>query len=442
MKQRSGVDRRSFIKTMSATGIGLAATSRVPTFGPLPSEKVVVGVMGLNGRGIVLARGLARMANVELASVCDVDATVLAKCVAGVGQIQPRGTRGIADFRRMLDDKDVNAVFVAAPDHWHTPAAILALQAGKHVFLEKPAGHNPREGELVVQAQQKYQRLVQLGTQRRSGPRLMEGVQAITEGAIGKPYLARAWYANTRGTIGKGKEAPVPGNLDYELWQGPAPRTPFRDNVIHYNWHWFQRWGTGEINNNGTHEIDVCRWALGVDFPASVQSTGGRYHFADDWEFPDTQEATFEFAGGKTIIWQGQSCNGLPTHGRARGSAILGTTGSMIIDQDGYAIYDLKNKLVKEHMSSSGADAVNTSADDGLTALHVTNFIEAVRTGAKLTAPIEDGAKTNLLCHLGNIAQQTGRKLRTDPASGRIIGDAEAMKLWERDYAPSWTPAV
>lgn len=446
MKKRSGVDRRSFLKTASATGIGLAASSRYAA--PLlamahPSiEKVVVGVMGLNGRGIVLARGLARRDNVELAYLADVDATVLGKGVAAVEQIQSRKTRGVADFRRMLDDKEVHAVFIAAPDHWHAPATIMAVKAGKHVFLEKPAGHNPREGELLVEAQRKHQRLVQLGTQRRSGPRLMEGVQAIREGAIGKAYLARAWYANTRGTIGKGQDAPVPDHLDFELWQGPAPRAPYRDNLIHYNWHWFQRWGTGEINNNGTHEIDVCRWALGVDFPTGVLSTGGRYHFADDWEFPDTQEATFEFPEGKTIIWQGQSCNGLPTHGRSRGSAILGTAGSMIIDQDGYAIYDLKNKLVRESLASNGADALNTSADDALTTGHVTNFIEAVRTGAPLTAPIQDGVKTNLLCHLGNIAQQTGRKLSTDPGSGRILGDKEAMKRWERDYAPGWTPTV
>jgi predicted dehydrogenase len=446
MKTRSRMDRRSFIRAASATGVGLAATSRhaLPLLGVAapPAEKVVVGVMGLNGRGIVLARGLARMATVEVASLCDVDATVLAKGVAEVGALQTRAARGVADFRRMLDDKNLDAVVIAAPDHWHAPATILALQAGKHVYLEKPAGHNSREGELLVQAQQKHRKLVQLGIQRRSDPRLTEAVQAIREGAIGVPYLGRAWYANTRGTIGKGKAAPVPAGLDYELWQGPALRTPFRDNLIHYNWHWFQRWGTGEINNNGTHEIDVCRWALGVDYPTAVLSTGGRYHFQDDWEFPDTQEATFEFAGGKTIIWQGQSCNGMPCYGRARGSLILGTTGSMILDQNGYAVYDPKGKLIREVTAQSGADPVNTSADDGLTALHLANFAEAVRTGARLTAPIDDGVRTNLLCHLGNIAQQTGRKLRTDPASGRVLGDAEAMKLWERAYAPGWAPMV
>src|SRR5256886_13496355 len=303
--------RRKFLKTASAAGLSLVASPRVSSWLGSPGEKVRVAVMGLNGRGTVLARTFARAAHAEVASVCDVDSLVLAKGVSAVSGVQGKPPKGLGDFRKALEDNDVDALVIAAPDHWHTPAALLAMQAGKHVYVEKPCGHNPREGELLVEAQRKHQRVVQMGTQQRSAPRSIEIVQAIKEGAIGQPYLGRAWYANTRATIGRGKAVPVPANLDYELWQGPAPHTPYRDNVIHYNWHWFRRWGTGEICNNGTHEIDVCRWALGVDYPVRVTSVGGRYHFDDDWEFPDTQEACFEFAGGKTIIWQGQSCNGL-----------------------------------------------------------------------------------------------------------------------------------
>jgi predicted dehydrogenase len=316
------------------------------------------------------------------------------------------------------------------------------MQAGKHVYVEKPCGHNPREGELLVEAQQKHKRMVQMGTQQRSAPRSIEVIQAIKEGAIGQPYLARAWYANTRATIGRGKVAPVPGNLDYELWQGPAPHTPYHDNVIHYNWHWFRRWGTGEICNNGTHEIDVARWALGVSYPTRVTSVGGRYHFADDWEFPDTQEACFEFPGGKTIIWQGQSCNGLTTFGRDRGTAILGTTGSVVMDRDGYIMYDLHNKVVKQSLASRHTDGINISADDDMTAQHIANFVDAIRTGAALHQPIEEGAKSVLLGHLGNIAQTTGRALRIDATTGHITGDDEAMKSWAREYAPGWAPVV
>ena len=434
--------RRRFVKTVSSAGLGLLA-ARAPLFGKgSPSEKVVVCVMGLNGRGAVLARTFAKTANAEVASVCDVDSTVLAKAAASVSEAQGKQVKTLTDFRRALEDKSIDALVIAAPDHWHAPAAILAMSAGKHVYLEKPCGHNAREGELLVEAQRKTKRVVQMGTQQRSAPRAIEVIQAIREGLIGKPYQARAWYANTRGTIGRGKPAPVPGNIDYELWQGPAPRAPYRDNVIHYNWHWFRRWGTGEICNNGTHEIDVCRWALGVDRCVRVTSTGGRYHFDDDWEFPDTQEAAFEFPDGKTIIWEGQSCNGLTTYGRSRGTAILGTSGSVVMDRDGYVVYDLKNEVVKQSIATQASDGLNISADDDMTNLHIQNFVDGIRTGAPLHQPIDEGAKSVLLCHLGNIAQWTGRALRVDPATGHVQGDAAAMAYWQREYAPGWAPTV
>jgi predicted dehydrogenase len=434
--------RRRFVKTVSSAALGLIAP-RAPLFARGSStEKVVVAVMGLNGRGSVLAKVFAKSPNAVVAAVCDVDSTVLAKAAAAVGEAQGKQVKSIGDFRRALDDKSIDALVIAAPDHWHAPAAILAMSAGKHVYLEKPCGHNAREGELLVDAQRKHGRVVQMGTQQRSAPRSIEVLQAVREGLIGKPYQARAWYANTRGTIGRGKAAPVPGNLDYELWQGPAPHTPYHDNVIHYNWHWFRRWGTGEICNNGTHEIDVCRWALGVDRCTRVTSTGGRYHFDDDWEFPDTQEAVFEFPGGKTIIWEGQSCNGLTTYGRSRGTAILGTNGSVVMDRDGYVVYDLKNAVVKQNLATRGSDGLNISADDDMTRLHIENFLDGVRTGATLRQPIEEGAKSVLLCHLGNIAQWTGRALKVDPATGHIQGDDAAMAYWQREYAPGWAPTV
>src|SRR3989441_4686 len=373
--------RRKFLKTASAAGLSLMASPEVSSWLRSPGEKVRVAVMGLNGRGTVLARGFARAAHAKVAYVCDVDALVLAKGVSAVTGVQGKAPKGLGDFRKALEDKDVDALVIAAPDHWHTPAALLAMQAGKHVYVEKPCGHNPREGELLVEAQRKHQRVVQMGTQQRSAPRSIEVVQAIREGAIGQPYLGRVWYANTRATIGRGKAVPVPANLDYELWQGPAPHTPYRDNIVHYNWHWFRRWGTGEICNNGTHEIDVARWALGVSYPTRVTSVGGRYHFDDDWEFPDTQEAGFEFAGLKVIVWQGLSCNPFATQNRSRGTIIQGTAGSVVLDQDGYTVYDLANKVVKESIAPASTDPLATSGDDQLTALHIANFVAAIRSG-------------------------------------------------------------
>ena len=436
----SQIARRDFIKSASA-GIGsfplIASTAWGRTS---PNEMISHAVIGTGGQGGGHCRRFSKVPGCELVAVCDVDPQRLDEKVKGL----PNESRikKYTDFRKLLEDKSIDTVSIATPDHWHTPMTLLALEAGKHVYLEKPSGHDPHEDELLIAASSKYDKHVQLGTQRRSGPRFFEAIQALQEGMIGKPYLARAWYANTRTTIGKGKEAPVPPELDYELWQGPAPRTPYHDNVVHYNWHWFQRWGTGEICNNGTHEIDVARWLLGVDYPTTVLSYGHRNHFTDDWEFPDTQDAMFEFPDGKTIVWHGQSCNGLPMYGRGRGTMLLGTGGSLIIDQDGWVLADLKNKVIKESVATEKGDALNTTGDDFLTELHMKNFVDAIRTGAKLNAPISDGAKTAMLCHLGTIAHQTGRKLKVDPATGRVVGDKDAMTRWSRIYAPGWVPSV
>lgn len=434
-----GIDRRDFVKQTTAAGLGalLLRTGRSP------NETVRVAVIGVNGRGTVHAQNFARLPNSEVAYICDVDANVIHKGLERA-KGQARTPKIERDFRRILDDKSVDAISIAAPDHWHVAMTLLGLHAGKHVYVEKPSGHDPREDELLMEAAGHYDRRIQLGTQARSGPHFIEALERIRAGEIGAPYLARAWYANTRGSIGKGKIVPVPPNLDYELWQGPAPRTPYRDNVIHYNWHWFTRWGTGEICNNGTHEIDVARWLLGVDYPTSVTSVGKRFHAQDDWEFPDTQEVTYEFGadGGKIIAWYGQSCNGLRLFERDRGTTVLGTGGSVIIDRDGYEVRDLKNKVVRRTQAFPPSDGVNTLGDDPLTYVHMQNFLDAVRTGAKLNAPITDSAKTGVLCHVGTIAQQVGRTLRIDSKTGHIVGDEEAMGKWSRTYEPGWAPVV
>jgi predicted dehydrogenase len=439
--------RREFIQQSAMAGVGVAALSALPKAAMRPrrsaNETIVVAVVGLNGRGNVHAQNFAKLPNSEVAYLCDVDSNVLAKAASGMANVQGRTAKAIGDFRRALDDKDVDVVSIATPDHWHAPMAILALKAGKHVYLEKPCGHNPREGELLVAAQKKYGKHVQQGSQQRSSPRTIEALQMIHEGAIGKPYMVRAWYANTRVGIGHGKPAPVPANLDYELWQGPADRTPYRDNIIHYNWHWFRRWGTGEICNNGTHEIDIARLALGVNYPTSVTSAGGRYHFEDDWEFPDTQEVTFEFPDKSRIVWQGQSCNGLKLFDRGRGTAIYGTNGSMILDRDGYLLYDVKQKLVKDNLEPKRGNGLELTGDDAATSSHMQNLFNAIRTNEPLRAPISDGAKSVHLCHLGNISQYTNRKLTIDPANGHIVGDAAATsKYWSRPYAKGWEPTV
>jgi len=436
------IDRRQFIREGSAAALGLSVLGRAsPLGGGQASDRIVVAIMGVNSRGNELAKAFARV-GADLAYICDVDSRAAEKTVAEVREMQDRPPQGVGDFRQALDDPAVDALVIAAPDHWHTPAALLGLHAGKHVYVEKPCGHNPHEGELLVQAQARYGRVVQMGVQQRSSPESTDVVQQIRDGVIGRPYYARAWYANTRESIGRGKTAPVPGWLDYELWQGPAPRTPFRDNVVHYNWHWFRRWGTGEICNNGTHELDVCRWALGVDFPSKVTSGGGRYHFDDDWEYPDTQVVSFEFESGATIAWEGRSCNGRPIENRDRGASIHGTGGTAIIDRSGYVIFDNEDNEIGRRMRKESGDALDTRGGGTLTDLHAANFLDAIRGTAPAAAPIAEGHKTQLLCHLGNIAQRTEGAVHCDPQTGHILDNREAAQLWSREYEPGWEPKV
>jgi predicted dehydrogenase len=435
--------RREFLKSTAAAGLGAAATNAFPSLVTgSAADKVVVAVIGLNGRGAVHAQNFGKhMKNTEVAYLCDVDSKVLAKAMAASSS-GAKAPKAIGDFRRALDDKAVDVVSIAVPDHWHTPMAMLAMKAGKHVYLEKPTSHNPREAEWLDGAQRRYNRIVQVGTQQRSSQRTIEALAAIKSGVVGTPYLTRAWYANNRVGIGKGKEAPVPSNLDYELWQGPAPRTPYHDNYIHYNWHWFRRWGTGEIHNNGTHEIDIARLTLGVGYPIAVTSAGGRAHFADDWEFPDSQEATFEFDGGKRIIWSSESCNATGTFDRGRGTATYGTGGTLVLDRDGYVIYDLKGKVVRQNIEPKRTNGTDVVGDDAATLRHMENFVAAIRSGEALRAPVSDAIKTNITCHLGNIAKFTGRTLRIDSTNGHVAGDERAMDYWLREYEPGWAPTL
>ena len=330
-------DRREFIRTTAAAGVALAAMpSWLRSGAPGANGRVRIAVIGTNNRGLDHIEALSGIDNAEIAYVCDVDDRALAKGVKKAAMFPGVRAAAVKDFRRILDDASIDAVTIAVPDHWHTPMAIMAMAAGKHVYVEKPCSQNPHEGELLLKAIARYKRLVQMGNQRRSFPNMQVAIKEIRAGVIGRAYYARAWYDNNRASIGYGTVAPVPSFLDYELWQGPAPRRPYKSNVIPYNWHWFWHWGTGEALNNGTHEVDVCRWALGVDFATRVTSNGGRYRFKDDWETPDTQVIAWDFGGEKSVSWEGRSCNGFPSEGLSRGVVVYGTDGTALLEGDNY----------------------------------------------------------------------------------------------------------
>jgi len=425
------VSRRRFLGSAAATG---GAALGVATAGwaaeQSPGRKIVVGVMGL-GRGLGLAMEFQRQPGVEVAYLCDVGKQRLEAAVKELGKAAGKEPKAVADVRRVLDDKSIDVLVCAAPDHWHAPATILACAAGKHVYVEKPCCHNPREGELQVAAARKYQRVVQVGTQRRSWPGIIEAMAKLRQGVIGRVLFSRSWYNDTRRSIGRGKPAPVPDGLDYELWQGPAPRRPYRDNVVHYNWHWFWHWGTGEIGNNGVHGLDLSRWGLGVDYPSRVSSGGGIYYFDDDQETPDSQVVTFEF-GDKMIVWEGRNWHprGFEGLDSGFGACFYGDQGTLLIDGAGYKVYDRKDKLITTQGGSGG--------DNG----HIANFLDAVRGTAKPHAEIETGYQSTLLCLLGSIAQRTGHTLHCDPKNGQILDDQQAAALWSREYEPGWEPKV
>ena len=438
------ITRRKFLDALAVGAGGLAIGSTAKSYAQIlgANDRLSFAVIGLNGRAYAhLASLKANEKAARISHVCDVESNILNKFAEASQHELGYSSATEKDFRKILEDKDVDAITIATPDHWHTPMAILGLQAGKHVYLEKPCSHNPAEGELLMEAQQKYRKLVQMGTQQRSSPHTIEIVDKIHNGLIGRAYFAKAWYVNTRKSIGIGKEVPVPATLDWDLWQGPAPRRPYKDNVQPYNWHWFKIYGTGESLNNGTHEVDVCRWALDVAYPNRVTASGGRYQFQDDWQFYDTLATSFEY-DDKLISWEGKSCSGMKIHNRDRGSTIMGTTGSVLIDRDGYEIYDLKGNKTSEYKLGAKTSSADLIGRDSMTDAHFANFIAGIKSGEKLNAPISTGNVAVTMLQLSNIAWEVQRELHLDQKNGHIRNDPEAMKMWGREYQKGWEPHV
>jgi predicted dehydrogenase len=438
------VNRREFLDTLAIGAAGLAIRANAKSYAQIvgSNNRLNFAVIGLNSRGYAHLSALqANKDSACITHVCDVDTKTMDKFAAETKQAMGEAPAKQQDFRKILEQKDVDAISIASPDHWHTPMAIAGLQAGKHVYVEKPCSHNPAEGALLVEAQKKYGKVVQMGTQQRSSPHSIEIVEKIHGGLIGRAYYAKAWYSNTRKTIGTGKPAPVPPQLDWDLWQGPAPRRPYTDNVQPYNWHWFRTYGTGEALNNGTHEVDVCRWALDVDYPQRVTSSGGRYQFQDDWQFYDTLVTSFDYKD-KMISWEGKSCQGMKFYNRDRGAAIMGTTGTVVVDRDGYEIYDLNGKKTSEFKTGKNTSSSDLRGADSMTDAHFKNFIAGIRSGEKLNAPIAVGNVSVTILQLSNIAWEVNRELALDTKDGKILGDPQAMKGWGREYEKGWAPHI
>lgn len=423
----STIDRRKFLRDSTQTALAFSALTAAGAAAE-PNERIRVAVMGIRGRGKQLAAGFAGLENCEVAYLCDVDDGVIEPAVKSVEAKQKRLPKIEKDIRRLVEFKDVDALVIAAPDHWHALATVWGCQNGKHVYVEKPISHNITEGRRMVEAARKYNRVVQVGTQRRSAEHYQRAVEFLRSGKLGKIPFARAWIAGNRKTIGKEADGATPPGVDYDLWLGPAALRPFNRNRFHYNWHWFWDYGTGELGNNGIHGLDICRWGLGVDYPDRVTCGGGKHFYDDDQETPDTQIATFDFPNC-SISWEHRIWSKTGMMGESWGVAFYGEKGTLIFDKNGWHVEDGSQAAEKESGSMERA--------------HLQNFLDCIRSGKRPNADIEEGHKSTTLCHLGNIAWKLRRvvgyhaghnRCIYENREGLLISDGDADKLLGRTY--------
>jgi predicted dehydrogenase len=412
----SSLNRRDFLQTSIAALSAVSAASAANK----PNEKIHLAVLGVHGRGRGLLHGFSRFDDVEIVAVCDPDENVIAKALKSIDKRQTREPKVVKDLRRVFDDRDVHAVVIATPDHWHALAAIWACQAGKHVYVEKPISHNLIEGRRMVEAALKHDRIVQVGTQRRSAADCHSAAEFVRSGKLGKVPFVRTWIAGHRPSIGHKKDSPVPAGVDYDLWLGPAPQRVFNPNRFHYEWHWNWDYGTGELGNNGIHALDVARMVVGLEAPKTISSGGGKLFYDDDRQTPDTQVAVFDFPG-TTVIWEHRIWSKTGVAGVPYGVILYGEKGTLIFDNKGWHVED----------GVTASDQVAESEKP-----HLRNFLDCVRDHKRPNADIEEGHKSTRLCHLGNIAYRVGRQLTFNEATETLRDDAAANQLLGRTYRP------
>jgi len=455
---KMGETRREFLKTSATGAAGLAVGSRLGAFASSrragANDRVRVAICGLHGRGQDHIQGYSALNNVEIAALCDIDESVLRERLAELSKAgsQPKT---YVDVRKLLEDKSIDAISIATPNHWHSLMAIWGCQAGKDVYVEKPCSHNLWEGRQLVRAADKYGRMVQHGTQSRSLPPVMEAVSKIREGLLGDLYLSRGLCYKWRDTIGHTPVQPVPAGVDYDLWTGPAPQRPFTRNHFHYNWHWFWDYGNGDVGNQGVHQMDIARWGLGLGFPNRISAVGGHFMFDDDQQTPNTLNCAFEYdlPGGKRAMLEFEVRHWISNHEAMIGAGSeaaesaehpqLGpnagthnTVGNIFYGSKGYlAISDggYRSWLGKEQQAGPSA---GESPED-----HFANFVSCVISRKKedLRAPIEEGHISAGLIHLANASYRLGRTLVFDPETEQVKGDEEANRLLrdgDRGYRP------
>ena len=431
--------RRKFIKnTVSASTATFLAPSIISASVFGANDRINAVVLGVNGRGKNHISSLMKQKNVHVTKLCDPDRNLLLKRQREFKNKYNKDVSLEQDLRKVMDDKDIDVVSIASPNHWHALSVIWACQAGKDVYVEKPGSHNIFEGRKMVEAAQKYDRIVQHGVQLRSSPAINEAIGLLRDGYIGNVYMARGLVFRWRGDIGDKGFSSVPKGLDYDLWTGPAPKRPFTENLVHYNWHWHWDYGNGDVGNQGIHETDLCMWGLDVGLPTKITSMGGKFLWDDCKEVPEVLTSVYNYPEeGKIIQFEVRPWCTNTEEGATVGNIFYGDKGILVVD--GYSKY--KTYLGKDRSPGKSGDdgakeASGMDRGSGGTDGHFTNFIEAVRKhdSGILTAPIETGHLSSGLAHLGNIAYRMEKVLTFNPQAEKFVNDPEADKMLTRNY--------
>ncbi|MEM1260003.1 MAG: Gfo/Idh/MocA family oxidoreductase [Bacteroidota bacterium] len=439
-------NRRNFMKKTALGSIGLASVSSMAM-----SAKSYRNIIGANDRLNVAIAGLGRRlgafyepialkeSNVRLLYLCDAKLDQMDKAAPKFAEHITYKPKLQQDIFKVLDDKEVDVLINAMPDHWHTPGTIMAMKSGKHVYVEKPSSCTMEENELLVEATEHYGKVVQMGNQQRSSGHTQEVIKKIHDGIIGEAYKAVAFYSNRRGNVPLQQKAAIPEGLDWNLWQGPAVHREYTSETWNYNWHWYGwNYGTAELGNNATHELDVARWALNVDYPQMVEVESAKRHFVDDgWEMYDTMLARFIFENNKQIEWDGKSRNGFNTYGSGRGVIIYGTEGSVFVNRGVHRIYDRRGELIAESKGTSNEAGVALGGGGNMSTTHVMNFFDTIRGKASANAPIDDANISMAMVHYANVSSRIGQNFEIDSKKGTMF-NRDAMQHWGKPYEDSW----
>lgn len=441
--------RRSFLRSAaafaSATGVTLSRSRAVRAMSS-PNERIRVGCVGVNGRAGFLMGAFAERPDVEMIAIADIDSRNLPEAVERVQKLNGRTPRTEKDFRKLVDDPSIDIMVVGTPDHWHAIPTIMACQAGKDVYVEKPDGHNIVEGQRMVQAMRKHSRIVQMGTQARSGAHFQSAIEFIRTGRLGKCLAAKAWESTKQGSIGRPADSDPPEGVDYDFWLGSAPKRPFNVRRFQGNWRWFFDYGTGDLGNDGVHRLDYARWVLStaieaqggqpLGFPSKVSALGGKWYFDDLQEWPDTLQVTYEYAGtpGSLLTYEMRVWNPYRMYDEGEGAVVFGDQGYIVIGNTRWRAFDPKDKIIAE----------GSGSNDGRS--HIDNFLSCVRSRSKPAADLETvGHPSSMMCHAGNVAWRLGRTVTLDPVTEAFVNsdgspDAAANLLRTRpEYRSPWT---